>query len=66
MQARTSMQAVWDQAHNSRCAARLNGLNAELTAAPSQSQRDDIKGRIERLQRALKETGSDLDVMLLD
>ncbi|KAK5121079.1 hypothetical protein LTR85_005563 [Meristemomyces frigidus] len=52
-----AMQAVWEQAHMSRCLARLQDLELELAAARSIGEQHDLRCRIEKLQRLMGETG---------
>ncbi|KAK4542761.1 hypothetical protein LTR36_006137 [Oleoguttula mirabilis] len=61
-----SMQAVWEQAHISRCLTRLQDLELELAAAESAAEQDDVRSRIERLKRSMKEAGYDFEGMQLD
>lgn len=58
-----AMQAVWDQAHLSRCASRLRSLGLELATAQTQDEHDALQGRMEKLQHLMKEAGYDAEAI---
>jgi len=49
------MQAVWEQAHLSRCIARLETLENELADAKTNAERVELKMRVGKLKREVAE-----------